>query len=68
MHLYKWIFVAVFPFDGVVGVGGTLSEEREPRHIVAKYDWTVSCGVDTAFHNLTIVPNFAALVKGVIIR
>ena len=65
VNLHKWIFVAVFPLDGVIGLRSALRQERKLRHIVAKYDRAVIGWVNTAFHNWPIVADVVSLVKGV---
>ena len=41
-----------------------LSEEREARYIVAKYDRAIVLWVNTAFHNRTSVSDTGPVVKG----
>lgn len=57
MDFYEWVFVAIFPFNGFVGLRRTLCKEGKPSHVVAKYDRAVVSWVYTAFHIRTILPH-----------
>jgi hypothetical protein len=50
VYLDEWVFVAVFPLDGVICLRSALRQKRKLRHIVAKYDRAVIGWVNTAFH------------------
>lgn len=41
MYFYKWVLVAVFPFDSFVARRGTFCQERELRSLVLENDEAV---------------------------
>ena len=68
MHFHEWVFVAIFPFDRLIGWSGALGKKGKPSGLVAKYDRAICGWVYTAFHNLTIVAHLSGIVKGVNLR
>lgn len=63
MYFYERVLVAVFPFDRLITLSGRLGQKAKACLFVAKYDQAVGLWVNTAFHNLTSVPDEGYIVK-----
>lgn len=64
MDFNEWVLFAILPFDSFFCLRCTLSKERKPRYIVAKYDRAVCGWVYTAFHIHSIIADMGWPVKG----
>jgi hypothetical protein len=51
LHFDQWVFVAVFPLDGLLGVGSGLAQECIFIGHVLEYDQAVIIGVNALLHD-----------------